>query len=338
MKVIDVHNHLYPEPWMAYLEGKKGSPTMVRTGPTSMVFYYEGARLATINRAGHYDPEARVKDLEEYGIDIQILSLTTPSVELISRVEGVTWAKKVNDYFASVCQKYEGRFFALATLPYQDVKESVREIERAYKELNIKGITLFSNIQGKPIYSEEFLPVYEAVESYDLPIFIHPGPPVTTEVLKKVEMPLPLFGFILDTTMAVTGLIFKGILEKFPKLKIIHAHLGGDFPYLVGRVDDSFKSYAKDYGLSLPQLPSEYYRRNVYVDTISFHLPAMKCALEYLGPDHLLIGTDYAHPIGGPERVVGFVKQLGLPEKDYEKILWGNADQLFKLDLFKGVS
>jgi aminocarboxymuconate-semialdehyde decarboxylase len=97
-------------------------------------------------------------------------------------------------------------------------------------------------------------------------------------------------------------------------------------------VNDSYKSYAKDYGLSLSEMPSEYYRRNVYVDAISFHLPAMKCALEYLGADHILIGTDYAHPIGGPERVIGFVKDLGLPEIDYEKILWKNAAELFKLD------
>ena len=127
-------------------------------------------------------------------------------------------------------------------------------------------------------------------------------------------------------------MIFHGILESFPQLKIIHAHLGGVFPYLVGRIDDSFKSYSKDHGFSLQQLPSEYYKKNVYVDAISFHLPAMKCALEFLGPDHILMGTDYAHPIGGPERVVGFIKDLGLPEEDTEKILRKNAVKLFKLD------
>jgi aminocarboxymuconate-semialdehyde decarboxylase len=332
MKVIDVHNHLYPKEWMAFLEGRAGSPTMVRTGPTSMIFYYEGARLATVNKPGHYDPELRIKDLDEYGIDIQIISLTTPSVELIPAKEGVVWAKKVNDHLAAVCEKYKGRFYAYATLPYQDVRESVKELERARRELGVKGITMFSSIKDMPIYSPELLPIYEAAETYDLPIFIHPAPPLTTEVMKKVKMPLPLYGFILDTTMAVTGLIFQGILERFPRLKIIHAHLGGVFPYLVGRVNDSFKSYAQDYGLSLPQLPSEYYKRNVYVDAISFHLPAMKCALEFLGADHILIGTDYAHPIGGPERIIGCVKDLGVSAEAYEKILWKNAAQLFKLD------
>lgn len=307
---------------------------MKRTGPTNMIFYYKEARLATVNRAGHYDPEERMKDLEEYGIDLQIVSLTTPSVELIPVREGVVWAKKVNDYLATVCEKYKGRLYAYATLPLQDVKESVKELERAYQELSVKGVIIFSNINGLPIYSPKFLPIYEAAEAYEMPLFIHPAPPVTTETMKKASMPLPLFGFILDTTMAVTGLIFQGILDSFPRLKIIHAHLGGMFPYLVGRIDDSFKSYSKDYGFSLQQMPSEYYKKNVYVDAISFHLPAMKCALEFLGPDHILMGTDYAHPIGGPERVVGFIKDLGLPEEDTEKILWKNAVKLFKLDHF----
>lgn len=331
MKIVDVHNHLYPPEWMSFLEGRAGSPTMVRTGPTSMIFYHEGARLATVSRPGHYDPVPRIKDLDGYGIDVQIVSLTTPSVELIPAAEGVPWARRVNDHLAQMCADYPGRFQFYATLPYQDVGASVMELERAYKALGAKGITMFSNLAGKPIYAPEFLPIYEAAEAYGLPVFIHPAPPITTEALKRVQMPLPLYGFILDTTMAVTGLIFQGVLDRFPGLKIIHAHLGGVFPYLVGRIDDSFKTYAGDFGFSLDQRPSEYYRRNVYVDAISFHLPAMKCAFEFMGIDHILIGTDYAHPIGGPERVVENVKALGLSGEDLDKVLWKNATMLFGL-------
>lgn len=331
MKIIDVHNHLYPREWMAFLEGRPGSPTMVRTGPTSMIFYYEGARLATVSRAGHYDPKSRIQDLDAYGIDVQIVSLTTPSVELIPAAEAILWASKVNDHLAQMCRDFPGRFYFYATLPYQDVKASLAELERAYKDLGAKGIMMFSNIAGEPIYEKKFLPIYEAAEAYGLPIFIHPAPPITSEALKRVQMPLPLYGFVLDTTMAVTGLIFHGIFEKFPRLKVIHAHLGGVFPYLVGRINDSFKTYAGDYGFSLKQSPSEYYRNNVYVDAISFHLPALKCALEFMGIDHILVGTDYAHPIGGPERVVDSIKALGLSDRDLEKVLWKNAASLFGL-------
>jgi len=334
MTVIDIHSHLYPRAWMNYLEKRRVSPNLKRLGPKEMIFYYKGVRLATVNREGHYDLEARMRDLDEYGIDLQIISLTTPSVELVSRKEGVLWAKRVNDYFAEVCQKYKDRLYAYATLPLQDVKESIKELNRCHSELGTKGVIIFSNIKGEAIYLPKFFPIYEVAEALGIPIFIHPAPPLTTETMKKANMPLPLFGFILDTTIAITGLIFNGVLKIFPELKIIHAHLGGVFPYMVGRIDDAFKSYAKDYGFSLPELPSDYYKRSVYVDAISFHLPAMQCALEFLGADHILLGTDYAHPIGGPERVAAFIKALNLSEDEREKILWKNAANLFKIDRF----
>jgi aminocarboxymuconate-semialdehyde decarboxylase len=332
VKIIDVHNHLYPKAYMDYLSKGVGALSLKQTGPGTMAFYYGGLRLATITKRGHYEWAPRVRDMEEYGIDVQMVSLTTPGVELLPVKESVIWAKKVNDYIAAGCRKYKGRFYALATLPYGDVKASVKELERAHKELGAKGVTMFSNLAGDPIYLPKYLPIYEAAEALDMPIFIHPAPPLTTAAMKKARMPLPLYGFILDTTMAVTGLVFEGIFEKFPNLKVIHAHLGGVFPYMVGRVNDCYNTYQKDFGYSLTMPPSEYYKKNVYVDVISFHLPAMKCCLEYLGVDRLLIGTDYAHPIGGPQKVVGFVKGLDLPKAQFEKIMWKNAAKLFKLD------
>ena len=129
MKVIDVHNHLYPKDWMDYLRGRKGPLTMEQTGPTSFAFHYQGMRLATITRPGHYNPEPRIKDLDEYGIDVQMVSMTTPSVELIPAAEGVPWAARINDRLADMCRTYKGRFYAFATLPYQDVSASVKELE-----------------------------------------------------------------------------------------------------------------------------------------------------------------------------------------------------------------
>lgn len=169
--------------------------------------------------------------------------------------------KKINDYYADVCHKYPGRFYAYATLPYQDVDEAVKELDRAYIDLGVKGITIFSNINGKPIASPEFYPIYAKAEEHDLPIFIHPATPLTAEAMKKVKIPLGIFGFTLDTTMAVTSLIFQGVLDKFPQLKIIHAHLGGVFPYLVRRIDGGFELYSKEWGLNLAEAPSKYYKR-----------------------------------------------------------------------------
>jgi aminocarboxymuconate-semialdehyde decarboxylase len=331
-KTIDVHNHLYPREWIDYLEKRTKPPRMERTGSTSWVFRSENVPISHIRRAGHYDPAARIEDMDRYGIDIQILSLTIPSVELVPANEGVTWARKVNDHLASVCQKYPNRFYAYATLPYQDVDEAVNELERAYKDLGVKGIIMFSSINGKPIASPEFYPVYARAEEYELPILIHPAPPLTASIMKKLRLPSPLFGFVLDTTMAVISLIFQGVLEKYPKLKLIHSHLGGVVPYMVGRIDDSFNSYCEEYGLELPEAPSYYYKRQVYVDSISYHLPAMKCCLEWLGAEHIVLGTDYAHPVGHIEEAIRYVRDMGLCEEDTDKILGGNAAAIFRLE------
>jgi len=330
--IIDVHNHLYPRGWIDHLEKSTGRITMKRTGPTSMTFFAGGVPLAHVSKAGHYDPEARLEDMDRYGIKANILSLTTPSVELVPVKEGVIWAKKVNDYYASLCQKYPNRFYAYATLPYQDIDEAMKELDRAYRELGVKGIVMFSNIDGKPITSPEFYPIYAKAEQYELPILIHPAPPMTADLMKKLKLPSPLFGFVFDTTISVISLIFQGVLEKYPKLKLIHSHLGGVVPYMVGRIDDSFNNYSKEYGLELSKAPSEYYKEQVYVDSISYHLPAMRCCIDWLGADHVMLGTDYAHPVGHIEVAIRDIMDMDLSKEDTDKILGGNAARIFKLE------
>ena len=330
-KIIDVHNHLYPKEWMDYLEKRTESPRMERTGPNSAVFYSGDVITAHIDRAGHYDVEARIADLDKYGIDTQIIGLTIPSVESVPAAEGVTWAKRVNDTFASICHKYPERFYALAALPYQAMDEATKELDRAYKDLGVKGIMMFSNINGEPLISPEFYPIYEMAEAYGLPIVIHPAIPLTADVMRKVKLPFQLYGFTLDTTMAVVSLIFQGVLEKYPRLNLVHCHLGGMAPYLVYRMDNSFRSYGKEWGIELPMTPSEYYQRQVYIDSISFYLPAMRCALDFVGADHICLGTDYAHRVGNPEKAISSVKELNLSEEDTDKILGGNAVRLFGL-------
>ena len=333
IKTIDVHNHLYPKTWIDYIEKKGGSLKLERKSPGNFTFYYNGQLIATITKPGHYDPVSRIEDLDKYGIDVQIISMTTPSVELVPKKEGIIWAKKINDYIASVCQKYPSRFYAFATLPYQDVDESLVELERAYHDLKVKGIIIFSNINGQSISSKKYYPIYELAQKFNLPIIVHPAPPLTTEAMIINKLPLPLFGYTLDTTMAVVSLIFQGVFEKFPKLKIIHSHLGGVVPYLAQRMEDSYRSYSKEYNYRLPLSPSEYYKRQVYCDSISFHLPAMKCCLEFMGAEHILLGTDYAHPIGNLEQAVAYIRKLGLTQKDVDMILSQNAIKLFNLKL-----
>jgi len=332
LRTIDVHNHLFPPEWIEFLGKRTKSPRMERKGNT-MVLYSHEKMGSHISEPGHYDVGARIKDMDQCGIDTQILSLTLPSVEELPVDEGVKWAQKINDYFAEVSHKSPGRFYAFATLPLQDVKEAVKEIDRAYKDLGVKGITMFSNVDFRPLSSPEFHPIYAKAEECGLPIFIHPGIPFTSEVMKTHGLRNSLYGFTVDTTMAVMSLIWRGVLEKYPGLNIIHAHLGGIVPYLVQRLEDCWQAEVKEFGVRLPKTPSEYYRRQVYPDSMSAYLPAMRCCLEFVGPQHLCMGTDYAHGIGNWEHAVSSIKELGLPENETNDILGGNAARICNIKL-----
>jgi len=330
---IDVHNHLYPIEWIKELEGKS-NPKMVKTGPTSYVAYVNDIPVAHVDRAGHYDPAARVEDLDKAGMDAQILSQTIPSVELLNKEEGVAWAKRINESMAKVCQQYPGRFYFYITLAYQDMDESIKEIERCKKEMGeyAKGIMFFSNINGKPVTSPEFMPLYAVAEKNGLPILVHPASPLTDEVMKKVRLPFQLFGYTLDTTMAIATLIFNGVMEKHPKLDLIHCHLGGMAPYMLRRMDDAFKGYGKEWGYAdLPKKPSEYYKAQVYPDTCNFNKAAVTCCYQEMGADHIVLGTDYAHRVGDPEGAIGEVQALDVSQDEKEAILGLNVKRIFNL-------
>jgi aminocarboxymuconate-semialdehyde decarboxylase len=129
------------------------------------------------------------------------------------------------------------------------------------------------------------------------------------------------------------SLIWRGVLEKYPGLNIIHAHLGGIVPYLVQRLEDCWQAEVKEFGAILPKTPSEYYRRQVYPDSMSAYLPAMRCCLEFVGPKHICMGTDYAHGIGNWVHAVSSIKELGLPENETNDILGGNAARICNIKL-----
>ena len=158
---------------------------------------------------------------------------------------------------------------------------------------------------------------------------------MTSDAMDKSRIPYQLYGYTLDSTLCVISLIFNGTFERCPDFKLIHAHLGGVAPYLVRRLQDAWKGYASEWGLELEKHPEETYRERVWADTTSFYLPAMKCCMEWLGPEHMIIGTDYAHRVGDPEGAIQSIIELGkemdLDQDTVDLILGKNAEELFNL-------
>ena len=342
-RTVDVHNHYYPWDYLQYLVSRKGEKVRAeQTGPTSYVVRCGDVIVAHIDRRGHYDIEARIADLDAAGMDVQIMSKTIPAPELLPREEGVYWARRINDAYADACRAYPGRLYAYACLPYQDVDAACRELERCYKDLGVKGVQMFSNCDGEVMFQGKFDPIFQLAGDYGLPILIHPAIPLTAQAMKQSRIPYQLYGYTLDTTMCVISLIFNGTFQRNKSFKVIHAHLGGVAPYLVRRLKDSWKGYAKEWGLELDEHPEETYRKRVWADTTSFYLPAMKCCMEWLGPEHMVIGTDYAHRVGDPEGAIQSVldlgKELDLERDTVDLILGANAERLFNLPPVAGRS
>lgn len=332
---IDCHNHFYPIIYIKELEKRKKSPIVVRDEIGRREITIEGAPVAIINDPKHYDVEERIKDMNEHGIDMQALSLTAPGVDYLELKVAVRLAKSVNDEFAMIQEKNPERFVGLATVPLQSVDEALEELDRAIMDLGLKGVMIFSNIAGKPINSSEFWPFYETAAKLDIPIFIHPTRPAFVDALREDVLAYfralnDSIGYPFDSTLAITRLIFSGVFEKYPTLKFVIAHLGGTVPYLVERMDRSYRELPSDCKTALPKSPSEYFKR-VYYDTVSFYKPALTCAYMFVGPERLLFGSDYPHTIGDIGLAVTSIEQLDIQDEDKRKIFEKNAKKLLKI-------
>jgi aminocarboxymuconate-semialdehyde decarboxylase len=335
-RTVDVHNHWYPPDYLAYLVSRTEAPYARQTGPHSYVCYAPGdVIVAHIDRPGHYDLAARVADIDAAGLDTQVMSVTIPGPEMLPVKEGVYWAKRCNDQLAEAAQKYPGRFYVAASLPFQAPDEAAKELERAYRDLGAKSTQLFSNINGEPLFLPKFDPLFSMWNEWEMPVLLHPTVPWTSDLMQMLRIPYQLYGYTFDTSVSMISLIFNGVFQKYPNLKMVHGHLGGIVPYLVERLRASWKGYAKEWGLQLDEAPDVTYANQVWPDTTSFYEPAMKCVYEWVGANHLIVGTDYAHRVGDPEGAIKSIKHLGeslqLGQADIDRILGSNAEELFKL-------
>lgn len=325
---IDFHNHFYPPEYLTALSGGNTHVVMKKDAQGNPLLFYAGDYNILV--PGHRDIEYRLRELDQCGIDMQVLTMTTPGVHIEEPGRGSELARIVNDAFAGIMQRYPDRFVALATLPLQDPEASVQELERAVQELNLRGATLFTNINGQPLHTPAYWPLYERAAALDVPLFIHPTSPVGVEAMEEFRL-TALVGFPLDTTLAVTQLVFSGLLEKLPTLKLVSAHLGGAIPYLAERIDRGYEAY-EECRAHISQPPSHYFSQ-IYMDTVAFHPNSLLFALEFAGVEKLLLGSDYPHQIGDLPGSVRVIEHLSISRQAKEQILGSNAAKLLRLNL-----
>ena len=227
---------------------------------------------------GYLDTDERLEAMDKMGIDMQVLTSTSPGVAREEASRGVRLARVINDGLAETVEDHPSRFAALGVLPLQDPDEAIIELA-ILGECGLPGVSIPSNVAGRPLDSPEFHPVFEEAERLGLFVFIHPTSPLNTVAMADNRL-ITLLGYGVDTSLAVLRIMFSGLLDQLPSLRLGASHLGGVYPFLHGRLDQGYAKYPEISGLGRP--PSEYLR-GVYVDSCGYSSRTIRYAVESLG-------------------------------------------------------
>jgi aminocarboxymuconate-semialdehyde decarboxylase len=328
MRVVDFHNHYYPPEYVAALKSPASRSVVKVTydAEDNPCVHYPGDYNILV--PGHCEIDYRQRVLDEHAVDTQVLSFTTPGVHVEAPAVAVEWARMINDALTRVVRERAGRFSALATLPLNDPAASTIELERAMTDLGLPGAMVFSNVNHVALADERFAPLWKKADELGAVIYVHPTDPAGVEAMLDYWL-MPLVGFLMDTTLAASKLVFSGVVERHPRIRWVLTHMGGAIPYLAERLDRGYRAFA-DCRQNIGRPPSEYLR-TFYYDSVNFNASAMRLALDFAGEDRILAGSDYPHQIGSIPLMLDTLRMLDVPDRVREKILGGNAAKLLAL-------
>lgn len=317
--IIDVFSHLISR----------------RTGKELLKAGYYGQGLEFNYPVENGDAEVRISVMDKYGVDIQVLTQTTPVLLGFNAADSAEICRLSNDDNYELCKAYPKRFINVCMLSLLDIKSAIKELERCIAELDCKGVTLSSNQNGKGLDSKEYYPFYEILVRHELPILIHPTHWESYPLVETVNgwRMMGVFGWPFDTTQAVWRMIFGGVFDNFPTLQVVMHHLGALFPFFSRRVTNSFEGKLK--GICRHHI-TDYFKVNLWGDTaLSGSKSSLPCGYDFFGADRMLFATDYPF---GPERgedyvreCLAAVKEMKIPAKKKKMILGDNAKKLFKI-------
>ena len=330
---IDLFNHFFP---------KRYADQFVASGATGKDM---GKRVRNVPTIA--DLDARFRVMDEFGDYCQLLSLPAPAIETMAAPDkSPLMAQIANDGLAELVAKHPDRFIAFAAaLPMNNIDASLNELDRAVSQLGAKGAQIYTNVAGKPLDAPEFEPLFAEAARRGLPLWMHPArgadmPDYKTEARSKYEIWWTL-GWPYETSAAMARMVFSGLLDRLPDLKIITHHMGGMLPYFEGRAgygwdllgsrtsDEDYVSLRR----SMKKRPVDYFRM-FYADTALFGaLPATRCGLEFFGVDHVVFASDVPfEPAPGLyiRETIRCIESLDLTAAQKEQIYSGNARRLLK--------
>ena len=323
--VIDVHTHMVSAEYIEILR-KQGGPTysVGQIIGGQQAIHRNGAPFMTLFNE-MFDYDMRVKNMDKAGVDIAVVSLTCPSVYWGGKEVSVSTTRMMNKNMRDAHRNYPDRIQYFATLPWQYPEESVLELETAVSEGAV-GVMVLANIEGKSLTDEQFTPIWEAIDRHALPVLLHPTTPQGIDLMEMLKYNLVAsVGFMADTTLALSRMIYDGFFDRYQKLKIIGSHGGGALPYLIGRLDRCHEMMPPC-RVKISEPPSSYLRR-VYLDAVVYNVASLMLAIDTVGEENVMYGSDYPHNIGDMSGCLARVNALQPAQRD--KVRSRNAMKIF---------
>ncbi len=276
--------------------------------------------------------KGRIAHMDEIGVDMQVLSLTSPGVQVFSADLATRLAAEANDALAAAVRAAPTRFAALGAIAPQDPRAAAREIDRI-KSLGLRGLIVNSHTSGEYLDAPRFAPIFEAMEAAGLPMYLHPREPGAGMVQPFLDYGLYFagWGFAAETGLHAMRLIMSGTFARYPKLKIILGHMGEGIPFWLQRIDNRYLLQAKMGAVAkLPRLPSEYFLDNFVITTAGVtSMPALRLSIDVLGAERILFAADF--PYEDDAEAVRFLDSATVSQDERELIAHGNAERLFGL-------
>lgn len=277
-----------------------------------------------------FDKE-RLNTMDANGVDMHILSLVMPGVQMFERVQAVELAQLANNRLSEVVQRYPNRFAGLASFPPQDPNAAAKEMERAITALKLNGFIVNSHTGNAYLDDPQFLPILEAAEALGMPLYIHPRAPSDgmAAPFQDYRLEGAVWGYGIETGTHILRLVFGGVFDRFPKLQVVIGHMGEALPFWLGRLDFMGAPGARA-GRKNKLMPSEYFKRNITITTSGVEDPlALRYCIDKLGADRIMWAIDY--PFQPTTSAVAFIESASISEAEREKIAYGNAERIFRI-------
>ena len=274
----------------------------------------------------------RIADMDRNGVEIQLLSLTAPGVQMFGADAGTSLAVVANDRLAEVVRRHPTRYAALASFAPQDPQRAVREMERSIRTLGFKGFIVNSHTNNEYLDLPRYWPILEAAEALDAPLYIHPRAPSDgmAAPFRDYAMESAAWGYGVETGTHAVRLMLSGVLDRFPKLRVVIGHMGEALPFWMWRLDFMAAPGARAAGRTNQLKPSEYFRRNFAITTSGVEDPlALQFCIDKIGVDNIMWAIDYPYQPTAP--AVAFLESAPLSNRERGRLASGNAERIFRL-------